>query len=186
MTEQAMSVQVTDAQATPASGRDCLPCNACCQGWVSARVLGHHMRPGHPCPHSTPGGCAVYAQRPESPCRTFVCSWLVKGSPLPEWMRPDRSGAIVLLSLKWEDEYVISAVPVGRSIPERTLAWLRDYAQRHRRPLVYYERIEDNGAYTGLRRFGFGPPAFRDRVARMAQEVGMDELRLFSTGAAGE
>lgn len=164
--------------------RQCLPCNACCQGWVSADVLGHRMRAGHPCPHSTSAGCGIYRDRPQEPCRTFVCSWLVENSPLPDWMRPDVCGAIVLLSLRWEDEFVISAVPVGRAIPERTLKWLMDYARRHARPLVFYERIETDGEFTGLRRFGFGPPAFREKVARAAGDVGLDRLMLFSDPAA--
>lgn len=162
------------------TGRQCLPCTACCRGWVSGDVLDHHLSAGHPCPHSTPAGCGIYERRPEEPCRTFVCSWLVDGSPLPDWMRPDRCGAIVLLSLHWEGDYVISAIPVGKAIPERTLDWLKDYARRHRRPLVFYERIENDGVFTGLRRFGMGPPEFRRKVARYAAQGSLDDLRLFS------
>lgn len=168
----------------PATGRQCLPCNACCEGWLTADVLGHRMRAGHPCPHSTPQGCGIYERRPEKPCRSFVCSWLVEGSPLPDWMRPDRCGAIVLLSLEWEGEFIIWAVPVGKSIPQRTLDWLREYAQRHRRPLVFYERIESDGVYAGVKRFGLGPPAFRDKVARLAGKGGLNELRMFPGGNA--
>ncbi|MEJ8568725.1 hypothetical protein [Elongatibacter sediminis] len=168
--------------APRARGRQCLPCTACCQGWLSADVLGHHMRAGHPCPHSKPEGCGIYSERPQVPCRTFICSWLVDDSPLPDWMRPDSCGAIVLLSMRWDDEYVISAVPVGPTIPDRTLTWLKDYARQHRRPLVFYERIRTDGRYTGLKRFGFGPPAFRDKVARHSADSGLDEMRLFSAG----
>jgi hypothetical protein len=164
----------------PAAHRQCLPCTACCQGWLSAEVLGHRVRAGHPCPHSTPGGCAIYQRRPHVPCRTFVCSWLVEDSPLPDWMRPDACGAIVLLSMPWEGECVISATPVGRSIPERTLDWLKAYAQNHRRPLIFYERIESGGAFTGLKRFGFGPPGFRDKVARIAERSGLDDVSMFA------
>lgn len=163
-----------------ATQRECLPCNACCQGWLSADVLGHHLRAGHPCPHSTAKGCGIYASRPADPCRSFVCSWLVEGSPLPDWMRPDASGAIVLLSLWWEDEFVISAVPVGRAIPERTLSWLKAYALEHQRSMIFYERIEANGTFAGLRRYGYGPPAFRDKVARVAARGDLDQVPLVS------
>ena len=160
--------------------RECLPCTACCQGWLSADVLGHAIRAGHPCPHSTPQGCGIYQRRPPKPCQSFICSWLVAGSPLPDWMRPDVCGAIVLLSLRWEDEWVISAVPVGRAIPERTLEWLKSYAARHQRPLLFYERIESEGRYTGLKRYGYGPPSFRDKVARLAAQGTLDDVPLVS------
>lgn len=147
-----------------------MPCFACCQGWLTGEVLGHQLRPGHPCPHASEKGCGVYERRPEVPCRSFVCSWLVENSPLPDWMRPDLSGVIVLLSLPWEGEKVISAVPVGQAIPERSLAWLKDYAQKHARPLIFYERtVDSDGQYLGLKRFGFGPPEFREKVARLSR-----------------
>lgn len=152
------------------AARQCMPCFACCQGWLTAEVLGNELRPGQGCPHASAKGCGVYPDRPEVPCRTFICSWLVESSPLPDWMRPDLSGAIVLLSMPWEGEKVISAVPVGRAIPQKTLDWLKDYAQKYGRPLIFYERtVDDEGHYTGLKRFGFGAQAFRDKVARLRE-----------------
>ncbi|HET6565540.1 MAG TPA: hypothetical protein VFG52_09030 [Xanthomonadales bacterium] len=101
------------------------------------------------------------------PCRTFVCSWVVDNSPLPDWMRPDKSGAIVLLSLPWEGELVISAIPVGAEVPAQTLEWLMAYAREHQRPLLYYQRIAKDGGFKGVKRLGYGPPAFREKVARL-------------------
>lgn len=165
-----------------ASARQCLPCVTCCHGWMPAEVLGHKLRPGSPCPHVTPQGCGVYERRPEDPCRIFICSWLVEGSPLPDWMRPDLSGVIVLLSLPWEGEYVISAVPAGRTIPKKSLEWLMAYARRTGRPMILYERIVDeNGAFNGLKRFGYGDEAFRRKVARMTEAEAALKVRLVST-----
>ena len=80
-------------------------------------------------------------------------------------MRPDQSGAIVLLSLPWEDELVISAIPVGAEIPAKTLEWLQAYARKHQRPMIFYQRLQDETGYSGLKRFGYGPVAFRQKVA---------------------
>jgi hypothetical protein len=85
-------------------------------------------------------------------------------------MRPDQCGAIVLLSLPWQGQKVISAIPVGRAIPERTLEWLKQYAQEHGRPLIFYERMVTGDSFSGLKRFGFGPAEFRQQVARLAAE----------------
>jgi len=149
--------------------RHCLPCNACCSGWLSADILGFAMGAGRPCPHSSTSGCGIYQERPQDPCRTYICSWLVENSPLPDWMRPDRSGVIVLLSLPWEGQKVISAIPAGQTIPERALNWLKEYAQKHKRPMIFYERLMVGQAYTGLKQYGFGPPEFRSKVAEMDQ-----------------
>lgn len=164
------------------SKRQCMPCFACCQGWLTGEVLGNELRPGQGCPHASEQGCGVYSQRPEVPCRTFVCSWLVEGSPLPDWMRPDQCGAIVLLNFDWQGEKVVSAVPVGKTIPEKTLDWLKDYARKHGRPLIFYERTTDqDGLYDGLKCFGFGSPAFREKASRLDKRVHDSAVTMKST-----
>ena len=155
---------------TQTARRQCLPCTACCDGWLGANIRGHKVTAGKPCPYSTPCGCAIYADRPEQPCRVFTCSWVVDNSPLPDWMRPNISGAIVLLNMPWQKERVIWATPVGESIPEATLNWLKDYARKYKRPLIFHERIVTEGVFSGLKRFGFGGPEFRSRVASMTAE----------------
>ena len=89
---------------------------------------------------------------------------------MPDWMRPDLSGAIVQLAIVWHGQKVISALPVGPSIPERTLDWLKRYAREHRRPLIFFERKVVDGAYAGMQRFGYGPEEFRRQVANMTDE----------------
>ena len=160
----------TGSAVDKAAKRDCLPCTACCRGWLWAEIKGHKVSAGNPCVFSTPGGCAIYSDRPQSPCREFTCSWLVESEILPDWMRPDLSGAIVQLSRPWHGQLIISAIPVGRAIPERTLDWLKNYAQQNQRALIFFERNVVDGVYSGLKRFGFGPPSFRRQVANMTEE----------------
>ena len=162
--------------------RQCLPCTACCGGWLYAEIDGIVVKPGHACPHNSEKGCRIYAARPAVPCRSFVCSWRVEESPLPDWMRPDECGAIVLLSQPWEGELVIYAVPVGKEIPPHTLEWLQAYARTHQRPMIHYERIVENGEYRGLKRFGYGPPAFREKVAQLGEQTAQADLDMNSKG----
>jgi len=82
-------------------------------------------------------------------------------------MRPDLCGAIVLLSQPWQSERVISAVPVGEKIPQPTLDWLQAYARTHHRPMIFYQRLVENGHFRGLKRLGYGPAAFREKVAEL-------------------
>lgn len=76
--------------------RACNGCTACCDGWVRIEVKGYEAWPGHP--YSTGKGCSDYENRPEFPCRQFVCGWLLPNSPLPEWMKPDQAKVMVLFN----------------------------------------------------------------------------------------
>lgn len=74
--------------------RECGPCTACC----TVPAIAELDKPADTrCGHCTSDGCGIYAARPE-PCRTFFCGW--RRLPwLPQDLRPDRSGVIVMLEL---------------------------------------------------------------------------------------
>lgn len=101
-------------------------------------------------------------------------------------MRPDKSGAIVLLSLPWEGELVISAIPVGEEIPAQTLGWLMAYAREHQRPMLYYQRVAGDGGFSGVKRLGYGPPAFREKVARLGLSAGQADVAMDSAAASSQ
>lgn len=142
--------------------RQCGTCTACCEGWLSSRVV--KMQPGKPCKHCTVQGCAIYETRPEEPCRTFVCGWLQDDSPLPDQLRPDLSGVIVKLKWKWRGQNVISAIPTGAKIPKETLDWLMAYAREQRIALIFIENLVKEGRFSGWKKTGYGPPAFVEEV----------------------
>ena len=77
---------------------------------------------------------------------------------LPEWLRPNDCGAIVMLNTDWRGENVIKAIPVGRKIPERTMEWLKAYAQAANRSLIFSERVMEKGQFAGFNYMRFGPP----------------------------
>jgi hypothetical protein len=175
----------TELSAEPEAGRHCGSCTACCDGWLVAEIEGKRVAPGHPCHHSTPKGCAIYATRPKYPCQDFVCGWVRWDSPLPSWMRPDQCGAIVFLWYDWQDQKVINAVPVGEKIPEHTLNWLKDYAQMNGRPLLFIERMLENGKIVGARCLGFGPRSFIEKVEMLKLAREQDELQNMYSGLKG-
>lgn len=144
----------------------CLPCTACCDGWLQTSVNGTHIYPGYSCRHSTGEGCDDYENRPHDPCDRFICGWLIQQSPLPDWMKPNESRVIVIFNkLMWNGFPVDLAVPVGKRIPQRALNWLMGYAEKNRRPLLYTEQIEENGSYSNMQTvYGYGPPEFQAQV----------------------
>ncbi len=153
------------AKTTPA--RSCQPCTACCDGWLRITVNGQAVFPGRPCPHSTGSGCNDYEHRPTDPCVMFHCGWRIDGSPLPDWMKPDRSKVLVLLNkASWRGVPIDLACPVGKRIPPRALIWLKRFAESHGRALVYSEQVVENGVYTGQQNyFGYGPPELQQELA---------------------
>lgn len=142
--------------------RECGECTGCCDGWVKMNVYGHEVRPGQPCPFSTGHNCSIYEQRPVDPCQNFICGWLRADSFLPEWMRPDKAGCIVLpAELFWRGLPVDIAIPVGQRITPQSLAWLKHYVERHARLLIFGEGNEIWSAY--------GPPDFQHEMAHRLQ-----------------
>lgn len=99
---------------------------------------------------------------------------------MPEDMRPDRCGAIVILGQDLRHWKVIRAVPVGWTIPDQTLQKIKRYALSQKMALIYHEFEHENGVLTQTHRIGFGPPdfvaAFREAMEQAsAEETGADQ-----------
>jgi hypothetical protein len=146
----------------PGQERQCGPCTACCDGWLKITVRGHEVRPGKPCPFSSGHDCSIYATRPQDPCREFICGWLDRNSPLPQWMRPDKAGLILLpANFTWRGLRVDVAVPVDQGPKTKALEWLKTFSFANGRLLLY--GVKDEW-------YAFGPPDFQvDMRARIGK-----------------
>ena len=152
--------------------RECRPCTGCCDGWVQMTIGEVPVYPGKPCPQSSGAGCNDYHKRPVDPCGSFNCGWIIENSPLPDWMKPDNAKAIVIFGkLNWRGHAVDLAVPIGNVIPPRTLNWLKQFSEKHLRPLIYSEQIVADGALQKEQQvFGHGPADFQQDVLNMLQQ----------------
>lgn len=142
--------------------RQCGSCTECCRGWLNSRKM--NLSPGNPCRYCTDDGCGIYQNRPEDPCKRFHCGWILQPDRFPEFMRPDRCGAIVKLNSSWSDWRVIQVVATGEQIPEETLKWLQSYARTERIPTIFTEYLKESGVFRGSRQRGFGPPEFAEAI----------------------
>lgn len=137
--------------------RTCADCTACCDGWLRINIRGHEVSPGHPCPFSIAHACRIYDERPEDPCRRFVCGWLTDNSPLPEWMRPDQANFILLpANFQWRGIPVHVAVAVGARPKTAAIEWLKDFCLSSKRPLIF----QFDGEW-----IAYGPPLFQTEMA---------------------
>ncbi len=161
---------VVSAATAPAGARQCGPCTACCEGWAEGEVRGHRMHPGQPChflamdgSESTGTGgvgvCSIYDERPQSPCRNFVCGWLAPGSPFPDAFRPDRSG-VIIVTMRWRDGPCYVLLPAGNDASAEMLDWMKAHARHSGAPFYY--------AVNG-QRLGYGPAAFQQEMLDKVQ-----------------
>jgi len=116
------------------------------------------MFAGQPCHFLGDGACTIYEERPQSPCRNFVCGWLMPGSALPESFRPHRVGVIVV-PLLWRARPAYVLLSAGRDPGDELLLWMRNYSQASGHPFFFQRSGE---------RFGFGPHEF---LAEMSAKV---------------
>ena len=96
--------------------RHCAPCTKCCEGWLSATVYAHQMYPGVPCAYLGKD-CTIYKNRPEDPCKKFVCEWLADET-IPAYMQPNLSGAIII---KHED--YVEMIECDPPLKTQALEW---------------------------------------------------------------
>lgn len=158
--QQQMGTDTSSVEPTTTTERHCGTCTACCDGWVRMNIRGHEVYPGKPCPYSTGQSCSIYADRPENPCRKFICGWLKKNSPLPEDYRPDKIGVIFVI-LDWHGMPIYALTPAGRDPGDDLLAWTKDWSARMQRPFLYQRNDEW---------YAFGPPAFQsEMLSRLAR-----------------
>jgi hypothetical protein len=144
--------------------RTCGSCTACCDGWLLIEVRGHRVQRGKPCPFSIEHRCSIYSERPQHPCREFICGWLIASSPLPEWMRPDKSDMIMLAAnFFWHGLPVDVVVAAGDRPKKKALDWLMKFSSENKRLLIYQ---------MGEEWFAFGPPAFQ---AEISERIGRGE-----------
>ena len=132
--------------------RECNGCTACCEGWLDGQVQGHYFQPGRPCHFKCESGCAIYQQRPENPCRSFVCEWLVN-LEIPEWMKPSVS-KIIIKKKRWKGGEYLSVMEMGEKIDSIVLNWLFIHHLSTNIPM----RIQINGGF-----FNYGPPEFLNK-----------------------
>lgn len=126
------------------------------------------MHPGQACHFLAPAPeraaaaspCRIYDERPESPCRRFVCGWRAAGSPFPEDFRPDKAG-VMLVATRWQARPAWILLPAGRDAPPAMLAWMQQYARTTGQPFYFTQ---------GEQRLGYGPAQFQqEMLAKLAR-----------------
>ena len=144
--------------------RECGQCTECCIGALSVTIEGIPVTKDNPCKYCD-NGCTVHDAQPEKVCSEFHCGWIMD-EQLPDDMRPDLSGAIMLQAKYfWMSRPVDMAVPTGIEIPSRTLRFIQHYSKNENRPLIYCKRDGE-----GRLIYPYGPSEFQDDIEVMVNK----------------
>jgi hypothetical protein len=109
------------------SERTCADCTKCCEGWLSANILGEEMLRGKPCKFVEPDvGCTIYKDRPKEPCQTFECSWRATDY-VPLHFSPKNTGQIVTTQ-KLDGIDFLCMVFAGKEVESDFLSWFVTFA----------------------------------------------------------
>lgn len=115
--------------------RECGSCTECCR-WLIGNVYGKEYYPGRPCHFVGDGGCSIYENRPEVPCKAFYCEW-IQNLDFPEWMKPTNS-KVILRFLSWGKDsknIFLEARECGEKIDPNALNFLFSYHMRTNIPI---------------------------------------------------
>ena len=115
--------------------RSCGACTACCDGWLSGEAHGQTFYPARPCVYRGRGGCTIYEDRPEHPCRSFLCAW-IESFDFPAWMKPSEANVIVKRDFQ-DGIAFLDVIEMGQRLDSRVLSWLVMYALQNKINLRY-------------------------------------------------
>ena len=128
--------------------RSCGTCTSCCEGWVYGSANGREFWRGRPC-HFVKKcvGCTIYENRPEDPCKSFDCNWLLDEN-IPDWMQPNQSRVI----LQWrtiDGKTYLEMNEACDKVSSDVLSWVMQYAIQNKLNLQYqlngvFNRIDFN------------------------------------------
>lgn len=126
--------------------RECGTCTKCCEGWLHAEIKGQKIYPGKPCFFVEIGkGCKDYENRPDIPCKSFECGWLVI-EEMPDEFKPENCGIICNLNFNNGNPYmVISKAPNNPT--GQFLSWAIVYARSKNLNILWY--IDDKSWWIG-------------------------------------
>lgn len=125
-----------------AVGRSCAGCTKCCEGWLPATIRGHDMYEGTPCHFVDIGkGCNEYDKRPEVPCKTFKCLWLIE-KEIPEEFKPSLTNVVLFVEEASGVRYIM-AKEAGDKMPAEIVVWLMGQAINYNQNVCF----QVNGRY---------------------------------------
>lgn len=144
---------------TSTLSKTCAGCTKCCEGYLSANIYGHEMNKTTPCFFVTLGsGCQIYDQRPENPCKSFICEW--RYNPyVPEELKPLSSNIMLVKRSAGKHNFLL-VVKAGDQVSQETFNHLKTYSETTGTNVLWSFSEEEQG-YFGSKEFGYAVTLFQ-------------------------
>lgn len=114
----------------------CGECTACCDGWLYGQAHGISFYKGRKCAFVNDSGCSIYSERPDNPCKSFACDWLLNKT-MPSWMRPDKS-KVILVNREINNIKYIEMMEAGQKVDSSILSWVLQTYLHNQINILYY------------------------------------------------
>jgi|LakMenE18May11ns_1017448.scaffolds.fasta_scaffold9881024_3 Fe-S-cluster containining protein len=108
-----------DKVGTVSTQRSCGECTKCCDGTLTAEVLGQQIGLGVPCQYLKPR-CTIYPIRPRV-CREYLCEWKTNNQ-VPQELHPYLSNVIMHKRIL-EDVLHLKIFDFNLSINQQAFQW---------------------------------------------------------------
>lgn len=136
--------------------RDCGSCTECCKNLYIPDVHGHVVYPGSPCFFlCEEKKCTIHENRPKV-CKDFQCAW--SQNVLPEWMKPDKSNALVCVE-RWgknKEKQMLRVVSINDGYDVKTFSWILLFCLETATPISFQI---PGGIFKHI-----GPPEFMEYI----------------------
>lgn len=119
--------------------KECGECGRCCDGRFKAEIFGVPMGNGIKCTYyDTKCGCTIYDKRPEHPCRSYNCAWLLDES-IPDWMKPSISNVVMTHKPHPTDDSLsyYDVMEHSKKIDSVVLNWVIRWALANGKNIIY-------------------------------------------------
>lgn len=117
--------------------RSCDGCTKCCEGWLHGNINGHFMGRGRKCFFVKEGGCSIYENRPDFPCKIFKCAWLMD-QRIPEWFKPTMSNVVgQWISIPQCNIKYLEIHECENKLDSSVLSWLIDFYFKEKENILY-------------------------------------------------
>ncbi|NDB84209.1 MAG: hypothetical protein EB127_16065 [Alphaproteobacteria bacterium] len=124
--------------------RTCNGCTKCCEGWLNGNAHGYHFYRGRKCFFLAEKNCSIYDDRPEDPCKTYQCAWLLDDK-IPYWMKPNLVDVIITYRQAKDISYV-ELTEAGSKLNVEVFSWfVQEYVKGTWNTITY--TIENNLNY---------------------------------------
>lgn len=111
--------------------KSCGECTACCT-WLHGVAHGVSFGNGKSCVFLQKN-CSIYSIRPDF-CKNFYCGYTQNLFP-QEWMRPDKSGALVMVQ-NWSKGQYLKIVETGKKMSDESFLEITKFCKTNNTPYI--------------------------------------------------